>query len=112
MWPWIPCSNLTSACLCCAVLCAVCSLQYNGGKDMTSGSFTSTADIDFFIDVDASGTELVIVSDNITTRHQVRWCLEHGLPLHACNLRVLLHKPKLPVVSPALGYTQHLGPKP
>jgi hypothetical protein len=47
------------------------SMQYNGGKDMTSGSFTSTADIDFFVDVDASGTELVIVSDNITTRHQV-----------------------------------------
>lgn len=39
---------------------------------MTAGSFTSTADIDFFIDVDAAGTELVIVSDNITTRHQVR----------------------------------------
>lgn len=48
------------------------SMQYNGGKDMTSGSFTSTADIDFYIDVDAAGTELVIVSDNITTRHQVR----------------------------------------
>lgn len=46
-------------------------MQYNGGKDMTSGSFTSTADIDFYIDVDAAGTELVIVSDNITTRHQV-----------------------------------------
>lgn len=53
-------------CLCCH------SLQYNGGKDMTAGSFTSTADIDFYIDVDANGTELVIVSDNITTRHQVR----------------------------------------
>jgi hypothetical protein len=39
---------------------------------MTSGTFTSTADIDFHIDVDASGTELVIVSDNVTTRHQVR----------------------------------------
>jgi hypothetical protein len=47
-------------------------MQYNGGKDMTSGSFTSTADMDFYIDVDANGTELVIVSDNITTRHQVR----------------------------------------
>ena len=53
-----------------------CSLQYNGGKDMTSGSFTSTADMDFFIDVDASGTELVIVSDNITTRHQVCFCYD------------------------------------
>jgi hypothetical protein len=48
------------------------SMQYAGGKDMTSGAFTSTADIDFYIDVDAAGTELVIVSDNITTRHQVR----------------------------------------
>ena len=55
-----------------ALLCVVvCSLQYNGGKDMTSGSFTSTADIDFYIDVDANGNELVIVSDHITTRHQV-----------------------------------------
>lgn len=58
--------------LCSACICVVyCSMQYNGGKDMTSGSFTSTADIDFFVDVDANGTELVIVSDNITTRHQV-----------------------------------------
>ena len=32
----------------------------------------NTTDIDFYIDVDANGTELVIVSDNITTRHQVR----------------------------------------
>jgi hypothetical protein len=40
---------------------------------MTSGSFTSTADIDFYIDVDAAtGAELVMLSDNITTRHQVR----------------------------------------
>jgi hypothetical protein len=54
-------------------------MQYNGGKDMTSGSFTSTADIDFFVDVDASGTELVIVSDNITTRHQVGNC---GFTIH------------------------------
>jgi hypothetical protein len=38
---------------------------------MTAGSFTSTADVDFNIDVDAAGTELVIVSDNVTTRHQV-----------------------------------------
>jgi hypothetical protein len=47
-------------------------MQYNGGKEMTSGSFTSTADMDFYVDVDAHGTELVIVSDNVTTRHQVR----------------------------------------
>lgn len=53
-------------------------MQYNGGKDMTSGSFTSTADIDFYIDVDAAGTELVIVSDNITTRHQVCMCAVLG----------------------------------
>jgi hypothetical protein len=39
---------------------------------MTSGNFTSTADIDFYIDVDtATGAELVMLSDNITTRHQV-----------------------------------------
>lgn len=56
---------------CVALCCVLHSLQYNGGKEMTSGSFTSTADIDFYIDVDANGTELVIVSDNITTRHQV-----------------------------------------
>lgn len=39
---------------------------------MTSGSFTSTADIDFYIDTDtATGEELVMLSDNIQTRHQV-----------------------------------------
>jgi hypothetical protein len=55
-----------------------CSLQWDGGKDMTSGNFTSTADIDFYIDVDtATGAELVMLSDNITTRHQVRL---HCLP--------------------------------
>ena len=42
---------------------------------MTSGSFTSTADIDFYIDVDtATGAELVMLTENITTRHQVRCC--------------------------------------
>lgn len=54
-------------------------MQYNGGKDMTSGSFTSTADMDFYIDVDANGTELVIVSDNITTRHQAELLSRHIL---------------------------------
>jgi len=71
-------------CAACAAVSLLClcghSLQYNGGKDMTAGSFTSTADIDFYIDVDANGTELVIVSDNITTRHQVR----HRLPCMQC----------------------------
>eukprot|EP00775_Hariotina_reticulata_P005213 gene5213-5451_t len=46
-------------------------LQWDSGRDMTSGSFTSTADIDFYIDIDmATGTEMVIVSDVVTTRHQ------------------------------------------
>jgi hypothetical protein len=54
------------------LLLCCCSLQWDGGKDMTSGNFTSTADIDFYIDVDtATGAELVMLSDNITTRHQV-----------------------------------------
>jgi translation initiation factor 3 subunit L len=54
------------------LLVGVCSLQWDGGRDLTSGSFTSTADIDFYIDIDvATGTEMVIVSDVVTTRHQV-----------------------------------------
>lgn len=53
-------------------------LQWDGGRDMTAGSFTSTADIDFYIDVDpATGTELVMLSDNITTRHQADLLSRH-----------------------------------
>jgi hypothetical protein len=52
---------------------------------MTSGNFTSTADIDFYIDVDtATGAELVMLSDNITTRHQVGMGCVIALPAAAC----------------------------
>jgi translation initiation factor 3 subunit L len=53
-------------------------LQWDGGRDMTSGSFTSTADIDFYIDTDtATGDELVMLSDNISTRHQADLLSRH-----------------------------------
>lgn len=42
------------------------------GNDMTGGSFVSVADIDYYIDADpATGAELVIVNDAVSTRSQV-----------------------------------------
>eukprot|EP00878_Enallax_costatus_P013369 GHUV01013977.1.p1 GENE.GHUV01013977.1~~GHUV01013977.1.p1 ORF type:complete len:491 (+),score=162.12 GHUV01013977.1:606-2078(+) len=53
-------------------------LQWDGERDMTSGSFTSTADIDFYIDTDAAtGEEIVMLSDIVTTRHQADLLSRH-----------------------------------
>jgi len=53
-------------------------LQWSGGADMTSGSFTNVADIDFYIDIDPNtGAELVIVNDAVITRHQADMLSRH-----------------------------------
>uniref|UniRef100_A0A383V606 Eukaryotic translation initiation factor 3 subunit L n=1 Tax=Tetradesmus obliquus TaxID=3088 RepID=A0A383V606_TETOB len=75
-------------------------LQWDGGRDMTSGSFTSTADIDFYIDVDtATGAELVMLSDNITTRHQAELLSRHIVKFEAIVRD--LEAPPVAVAAPA-----------
>jgi hypothetical protein len=68
---------------------------------MTSGSFTSTADIDFYIDVDAAtGAELVMLSDNITTRHQVRYlAFELLLVAMSCSFSASRRLSRMPLAS-------------
>lgn len=42
------------------------------------GSFVSASDIDFYLDVDpATGTEMVIVSDTVHTRHHAEYLARH-----------------------------------
>lgn len=53
-------------------------VQWDGGAEATSGSFTSTADIDFYVDVDpTTEDELVIVSDSVQSRHSADLLTRH-----------------------------------
>jgi translation initiation factor 3 subunit L len=43
-----------------------------------AGTFVSASDIDFYLDVDpATGTEMVIVSDTVHTRHHAEFLARH-----------------------------------
>jgi translation initiation factor 3 subunit L len=55
-------------------------LQWNGGDDMTAGTMTNVADLDFTIDIDpATGVELVIMNDTVHTRHHADLLARHIL---------------------------------
>lgn len=54
------------------------NLRWNGEVDATSGVFSSSSDIDFYIDVDLhTGDEMVIVSDSVITRNHADLLARH-----------------------------------
>lgn len=54
------------------------NLKWTGDVDATNGSFVSSADIDFYIDVDvATGEEMVMVSDSVVMRSHVDLLARH-----------------------------------
>jgi translation initiation factor 3 subunit L len=73
----------------------------DAGNDMTGGSFVSVADIDFFIDADpATGAELVIVKEAVSSRGQVEAEVlsRHIAKLHAIT-KELSAQPLLPAAA-------------
>eukprot|EP00798_Chlamydomonas_sp_ICE-L_P001226 gene1226-32567_t len=54
------------------------NMKWNGGVDATSGTFAAASDIDFYLDIDATtGQEMVIVSEAVHTRHHADFLVRH-----------------------------------
>eukprot|EP00967_Tisochrysis_lutea_P032222 scaffold38086_cov20-Tisochrysis_lutea.AAC.2 len=53
------------------------SLQWTGGADATQGQYLSASDIDFYIDTDASGREMVNVSDTVHQKQHTDFLARH-----------------------------------
>ncbi len=66
-------------------------LQWSGGASAVSGTLTSSSDIEFYIDTHpTTGREMVVISDAVTTRHQVRISISFSISIR-CALALGAH---------------------